>query len=150
MMAERQKAMDGRWLVCEECASMFAFDREVARRFTAEGSRPPGCGPASSGVGIAAAYAWTKLYGCWPETIQVRAEAPPETGTPCDFCARRTYPDEEVALVKEPAVQLFELDGLRRRGAASNQVGNEAAWLACSLCVARSIRLQKEKGSNMA
>jgi hypothetical protein len=122
---------------------MFQFDREVARQFNGQGTNPPGNGPANAGeAAIAAAYAWSKTYDAWPNSIQLRESEPPGDGLVCDFCRRRVYPDEELALLKQSGLEMYESKGgLRRRGGPSKQMVGESFWVACLVCTRRAHRI---------
>lgn len=131
------------WLVCESCSSLFVFDRDIARQFAIEGRLPPGLGPASANlVALAAAYAWSKVFDSWPSSIKVREAAPPTDTQPCDFCRRYVYPDEQICLINEGALEVYEgKGGLKRRGDHSVNINGKSFWLACSLCAERSYKL---------
>jgi len=62
--AMEQAASATGWLVCEQCSSMFKFDRVVARQCAVSGEQPPGAGPADArDVMTKAVYARTMLEG---------------------------------------------------------------------------------------
>jgi hypothetical protein len=141
-LVENQAAQDNTWLICDPCARVLGFDPEQYRKYSHKGSKPPGVGPAAEGkVALAAMFAWSELYDSWPTSIQIRATPPPSTGKVCDFCRRRMYPDEQMALMKPEAVEAFEKVGaLRRRGSPSNVMEGTKLTLrvACPLCIARA------------
>jgi len=64
---ERQASQSHGWLVCEECAKSFSFDRKRAHRLAEQQQDPPDAGPVSPrDAARHAAEAWKRLYGAPP------------------------------------------------------------------------------------
>ena len=132
------------WLLCEKCIENFEVDREVARHHRAQNTTPEGCGRAEAWeAALAAGRSWSRMFDAWPESIRIRNEAPPADGTMCDFCRRRTYADEKVAIMSEAMLSKFEdMKTLKRRGhhSRTNNETGAPAWLACSLCTQQALK----------
>jgi len=131
------------WLVCKSCAPMFHFNKREARDFVTKGALLSNPGPAEIGlVAFAAAYAWSALFDAWPAGIALRTEDPPSNGSVCDFCRRTVYPDENLTLMKESALEQYEYGGgLKRRGGPSTEANGVLLWVACPLCINRAHRI---------
>jgi hypothetical protein len=148
-LIEIQASQDTTWLICDSCAHVLGYDPGLYRQYNRQGSRPPGTGPADeSKVALAAMFAWSDLYDDWPTGIRIRADPPPSASMVCDFCRRRMYPDEQMAMMKRVAVESLEEAGaLRRRGSPINKLDGKpmALWVACPLCFARANEKIKSK-----
>jgi hypothetical protein len=136
------------WIVCDKCALLFSFDRNDARQLTKDGKLPSNHGPADlQSVSLASGYAWSQVFGSWPEGLQVGVKGPHLNAPPCDFCRRRLHASEEVLAMKGEAIQpLEEIGALVRRGSASSRVGGQEVWRCCSMCIARSERIAEKLG----
>lgn len=133
------------WQICQQCISLFeGVDRGAARQYSIACKRPPGTGPASlETAGLAAAYAWTKVYHSWPRSTFVGEGTITHDrgkGVTCDFCCRIiTNPKEGIAIITSKMLDDFEKTA-RITHVPSLPQGNrhgEAHYLACSVCFKR-------------
>jgi len=66
-LVEHQAKSPTGWLVCGNCASLFNFNHEIAKKYAKMHSDPPGSAPANlhevALAFVAAGDAWKKLYG---------------------------------------------------------------------------------------
>ena len=115
------------WQICENCISLFEdVNKDAAKKYSLKNTRPPGSGPSDlRASGLAAAYAWAKLYQCWPKSMFV-GRAPithDETkGVVCDFCSRIVTDSEEgFAIISPKIIQEFEREAKLTHTASAPQ-----------------------------
>jgi hypothetical protein len=131
----RMRAADrSAWAVCENCSEYFLFDRVEARAHAIEGTRPRRKENKLnvSEFALFAALGFERVHGHWPATVE---RIPPKGS--CNFCGKRVYGPETVAMMKADAVARLRAEGLLEAPVGEPEsFGGEERWALCKPCMA--------------